>query len=93
MTWEEWEEKYQPMSNQIVSAPIDGYMFETYGDELEYVTSKCIDHAYHLWTVIDNGDKLYLSMGFHVVNRLGYILTEVPWTEEQLKEWQDILID
>ena len=94
MTWEEWEEQYKPETNTLVrEAPMDGYMFETYGEEFKYVTSRCKDNAYQLWTVIDSGDKLYLSMGYHVVNRLGYILTEVPWTEEQLKEWQDILID
>lgn len=94
MTWDEWVEKYKPVENHLVKeAPMDGYMFETYGEEIDYLKQQCKDDAYHLWTVLDAEDTLFLSMGFHVVNRIGYILTEVPWTEEEFKEWQDILID
>jgi len=36
-----------------------------------------------VWTVVegDNG-KLYASPGFHYVNKLHYVVTEEPWTEE-----------
>lgn len=87
MTYEQWEEKYKPITNQIVSAPIDGYMFETYGEEFEYVQEQS---TYRLWTVVEGEEHMWLSMGFHVVNRLGYILTEVPWTDEEFKQWEDI---
>jgi hypothetical protein len=33
---------------------------------------------------VDNGDWI-ISNGFHLVNRVGYILTEVPWEEEFLE--------
>lgn len=93
MTWEEWEEQYKPQYNHITGAggaPMDGYMYETYGNELDFVKSS---HPCSIWTILDTDGELYLSMGYHYVNRYGYILTEVPWTEEQLKEWQDILIE
>lgn len=36
-----------------------------------------------VWTVVegDNG-KLYACPGFHLVNKLHYVVTEEPWTEE-----------
>ena len=34
-----------------------------------------------LWTVVDTGESetLYALAGCHVVNRLGYVVTERPW--------------
>lgn len=34
-----------------------------------------------LWTVVDTGESetLYALPGSHVVNRLGYVVTERPW--------------
>lgn len=38
----------------------------------------------HVWTIIDTGcyenENWYASPGFHIVNRLGYILTRRAWT-------------
>jgi hypothetical protein len=93
MTWEEWEEKYQPEYNQILgagAAPLDGYMYETYGQELDYVKARPIRT---IWTILDTDGELYLSMGYHYVNRFGYVITEVPWTDDELTKWQNILID
>lgn len=40
----------------------------------------------HVWTVLETGDddneSWYASPGFHIVNRLGYVMTERPWTDE-----------
>lgn len=34
----------------------------------------------HVWTIVDaDDDNLYALAGYHVVNRVGYIVTEVPW--------------
>lgn len=38
-----------------------------------------------VWTVVDDGgetEDLYAVPGFHIVNTLGYMLTEHPWTDE-----------
>ncbi len=32
------------------------------------------------WTVIDCNRRLYLSAGYHFVNRLAHVRCEVPWT-------------
>lgn len=40
----------------------------------------------HVWTVLESGDgddgNWYASPGFHVVNRMGYVVTEKPWVDE-----------
>ncbi|MEO7068022.1 MAG: hypothetical protein ABI114_14010 [Rhodanobacter sp.] len=39
-----------------------------------------------VWTVLDSGDgddgNWYASPGFHVANRVGYVMTKKPWTNE-----------
>lgn len=81
MKFEDFEEKYKPIKNDIKEgAPIDGFMFETFGIELQKVKTHKNNK---IWTVIDGeGSKLYIINGFHCVNRLGYIITEKDWTED-----------
>jgi len=77
MTFEQWCENYRPVANELCQgAPYDGLMFETYGAELEYVRrqdSECI------WTLVEAEDELVILSGWHIVNRLGYFVTERPW--------------
>lgn len=41
------------------------------------------------WTVLDCDGRLYLSAGFRFVNRLGYVLCEVPWSDaDQLIDYR-----
>jgi len=84
--WRTFLKKYKPVKNEL-SDDFDGYMFETYGEELEAL-KKLADasavnglNGYHVWTIIDGGGRCYLSNGWHVVNRLGYMFSEVPWVE------------
>lgn len=52
------------------------------GDLLEFEDVQGHDQ-HHVWTItIDGGDNLYASPGFHIVNRLGYITTERPWSDD-----------
>ena len=39
-----------------------------------------------VWTILDCDGKLYVSPGFHFVNRIDYVLCEVPWTDEDLQQ-------
>ncbi|MBD3248470.1 hypothetical protein GF336_00305 [Candidatus Woesearchaeota archaeon] len=80
ITFEKFEEKFKPIKNKVEGAPIDGYMFETYGEEIKRVKEQ---DKNKIWTVIDGeGSKLYLINGYHPMNRLGYIITEKAWTED-----------
>jgi len=36
----------------------------------------------HLWTVLDCDGILYIATGWHSVNRVGYVMSTKPWTDE-----------
>jgi len=79
MTFDSWMDKYKPMKNHIdTNSACEGLMFETYGPELEFVQQqdlKCV------WTYIEEDGELYVVSGFHVVDRIGYFVTEVALNE------------
>jgi hypothetical protein len=77
MDFDEWCATYKPIPNNIVEdSSFDGTMFETYGAEVEFV--KKADPAY-IWMYGDGDDGgTYLWNGWHIVNRIGYFITEVP---------------
>ena len=56
-----------------------GCMYETYGEELEYVKAQPNKRR---WTIIDEGDELFFIAGYHFVNRLGYLITDEEWSDE-----------
>jgi hypothetical protein len=61
-------------------------MFEIYGDEVEFVKSQ---DSNRIWTYSD-GDNggTYISDGYHVVNRIGYFVTTVPYDDSQYYQIQ-----
>jgi hypothetical protein len=77
MDFDEWVDAYKPIPNNIdTNASFDGLMFETYGDEVEFV--KKVDPNY-IWTYGDGDDGgTYVWNGWSFVNRIGYFITEVP---------------
>lgn len=86
--WEQeldaWEEKYQPLKNHIDN---DGFWendkFETYGEELDFVRAQ--DPSY-IWTLVEGDDgNLYIVNGYHLVNRLNYFVTNLPFEGEFLE--------
>lgn len=93
VSYEEWAKHYKPMKNHIdTNAPYDGFMFETYGAEIEYVllqvNSSAIRRA-RVWTVVECGNTtgdLYIVPGYHLVNRIGYFVTEKGIEPEMEKQ-------
>ena len=92
MTDTEFYSKYNTEYNQVllkklkeVLSPDDmcsfgGCMYETFGDELAYV--KQVPNN-RVWTIVDgDGDDLLIIAGFHLVNRLGYLVTDEAWEDE-----------
>lgn len=77
MTEDEWYKTYKPIKNHIdTNASFDGHMFETYDEEVKFVKSQ--DPAY-IWMYGDGDDGGgYIWNGWHIVNRIGYFITEVP---------------
>ena len=80
LNWEdqlcEWESKYQPMQNHITNNGDD--KFETYGVELDYVLSIANSEPARVWTLVEGDDGLYITSGYHLVNRLNYFVTKNP---------------
>jgi hypothetical protein len=56
-----------------------GCLFETYGDELDFVRTQ---DPRTIWTLLDGDDgDFYLASGYHLVNRIGYLISTVPMPE------------
>ncbi len=78
---EEFDAQYPPITNHLSEHASwshgneCGCLFETYGEELAFIRKqnpRCV------WTLVDgeNGDQ-YLLSGFHLVNRVGYLISTV----------------
>lgn len=79
LRWDEWVEKYKPIKNHITKYPnkdAEYDMFETYGDEQDYVYS--LDEKL-VWTEVQGDCSMLLLAGRHFVNRLNYYVCEIPW--------------
>jgi hypothetical protein len=77
LTFEEADEQFKFMVNNYdENASFDGLMFETYGDEVEYVKSKPHDRIWMYGEGDDGG--LYIWSGWGFVNRIGYFISEKP---------------
>jgi hypothetical protein len=76
------------VKNHVVSdASFDGCLFETYGEEVEFVYES---DSKHVWTLLDCDGKIRIAEGRHYVNRLGYFITEV---EAPAHRWFSIKAD
>jgi len=39
-----------------------------------------------VWTVVDTDDGHWIAQpGFHVVNKLGYVVTQKPWSDSEIE--------
>ena len=86
LTEEEWFEQFKPIPNHIdLNASFNdgenGYMFETYGDEVDFVKEQKINK---IWTYGEGDDGgTYIWSGWRVINRLGYFITTVPYDDSK----------
>lgn len=56
--------------------------FETYGDDLAFVKSQNLNHT---WTLLDDDNGIPIIVaGYRFVNRINYIITIKPWTDENV---------
>jgi hypothetical protein len=57
-----------------------GCLFETYGEELAFVRSQ---NPLTIWTIVDGDDgNQYVLSGYHLVNRIGYLISTIPFPED-----------
>lgn len=77
ITEDEFYAKFTPCKNKLDNnASFDGCMLETYGEELELVRKTNNSTPRRVWTIIDADGKMYFESGYHIVNRMGYLITE-----------------
>lgn len=74
MTFEEFEEKYNPIIKDDNSIS-----WETCGDDLLVVQSHPNNK---IWTCVESEGDLYLIPGLHWVNRLFYVICNNEWIDE-----------
>jgi hypothetical protein len=79
LTEDQWLEKFKPIDNHLIDdeGTYMGKMFETYGEELEFVLKILGDSPDKVWTITEDEGHWYLGAGYHYVNRIGYLITEV----------------
>jgi len=71
-----------------------GTMYETYGNEEDYVKHQ--NHK-HVWTIVecdddeDGNSVVCICAGLHHINREGYFITEKPW--ESGAEYVEIVFE
>lgn len=80
---EEWQEKYIPCYNKLtLDGPYENQMFETYGEALDFVKES--DNEL-IWTLIDGeNNNSWIIPGFHIVDRIGYFICQIAWTNEDI---------
>lgn len=83
ISYDEFLDTFLPVKNHIdKNAGYGGFLFETYGEEEEWVRKFADTNPNRVWTLLtglDEGDTLV--SGFHYVNRFGYFITEIPFDE------------
>lgn len=91
-TEELFYEKYTPFLNHFYNdedgCTWNGEMYETFGQELEYVEMVAKDPVLRkmLWTILesDSDENVFIiQAGYHYVNRYGYLITAEPWEDEE----------
>ena len=74
-TYEAWKDKYKPIERA------DGdILFDTHApQDVKRVKDYVDEHGIlHVWTVCYEDDEFFIDAGYRWVNRLNYIITEVP---------------
>lgn len=77
ISFSQWSDRYLPEENHLVTG--NELMFETYGEQLDYVSSL---NRHYVWTYVQGEMSMILVAGMGYVDRLGYYVTEKPWTDE-----------
>lgn len=75
---EAWATAYKPRQNHLNDdSGWGGIMYETYDAEWEYVKNQPNENV---WTWVDGDEGSAFIAGRHWVNRIGYFVCDVPWT-------------
>ena len=92
MTFEEWQEEFVPVINLVGENPSfqdengEGAMFETFDIELGFVLGVNSVASQKVWTYVDGDGGTYIVDGYHLVNRIGYFITQNARPDDQFYE-------
>jgi len=85
-----WFEKFKPIENTFEHAFWEyngkNYAFETLGTGMTEVLKVARTNPNLVWTLIECDDGMYISPGYHFVNRMGYFICQVPFTDEDIRK-------
>lgn len=83
LTEEQFDEQFTLVENHIDdNASWSGAMFETFGEEFDYVRMKA-QKGNNVWTILEgDDDSMFIVNGVHFVNRIGYLITREEWEGE-----------
>ncbi len=81
MSYWTWVENFRPIRNIFdETMPIDGYLFQPYGEQWEFVKQHDLRYV---WTLIitdlPRSSIWEITNGIHIVNREGFLVTEMPF--------------
>lgn len=92
LTEEQFDKQYKLVKNHLEdNASFDGNLFETYSPEIDFVLEMAKQNRVITIlecdsdTIDEDGDTMpcmYYSSGYHLVNRIGYLITTEEITEE-----------
>jgi hypothetical protein len=87
MSTDEFIKRFKPIKNTIdPHASFDGYAFDTGAAEMERVRAMHASNPGCVWTVVDGDVSTWLASGYHHVNRIFYVLTNVPVPDDEFYE-------
>lgn len=73
LTEDGFDEKFKLITNPFEdNVGWNGRFFETYGEELDFVRNR---HSAHIWTYIDGDESDLIVSGYHLVNRINYLIS------------------
>ena len=81
LTDDEFDAQFKPVENLEQGQGV--YQFDAYdAKDNGFLQFMAINHPTHVWTRIDGEDGyIYNINGWHIVNRIDYVITEVPWSD------------
>lgn len=83
INWEQFEKEFKPEKNKITKREeFNGWLYETYGEDEEYVKEFAKKNPNRVWTILDVG-YITIGNGWHYVNRFGYIITKKAFDPNQ----------
>lgn len=80
LTEDEFDTEFKPVEN--LDQGQGNYHFDVYDSQDSYFLQfMSTNHLNHIWTRVDNENGPIFINGWHIVNRIDYMVTENPWKE------------